>query len=214
MIRNCNRLSLLCAALFSVSAVHAADWYFGIGAGVSTYDAFGDFSDTEQDVNELDDFPGIDASFDVDDSDTAVKLFAGFPLTSSFGVEFAYVDLGETSVNFTLESDGTFFSPGSTEVSGSASIDGLSAGLIGNLPLSDTVSLNGRAGVYLWDAEGDFSAQDTTGIFDDFSDSVSDDGNDVYYGIGLDIGWFGLFYEIYDIDGDDVDLLGVSAKFN
>jgi OmpA-OmpF porin, OOP family len=43
----------------------------------------------------VNDIPGVTASFDMEDSDTAVKLFAGFNFNPNFAVEFGYVDLGE-----------------------------------------------------------------------------------------------------------------------
>ena len=46
-----------------------------------------------------------------------------------------------------------------------------------------------------------------------FSGSDSGDGNDIFYGLALNIGWFELFYDTYDIDGDDIDFIGVSARF-
>jgi hypothetical protein len=95
---------------------------------------------------------------------------------------------------------------------GSGSVNGFNAGVRGRLPLSERVSINGGAGLYAWKIKSKFEVRDTTGFF--FSnDSDSDDGVDAYYGAGLDIGWFGVFYEIYDIDGSDIDFAGVAAKF-
>lgn len=213
MIKNCSKWVLAFSLLFTASAAYAEGWYFGLGLGTSSYDLPGDFSEIEGLTNEINSFPGIDASFEMEDSDTALKLFGGFDLNSRLGFQFGYVDLGEVSFDFSLASDGTSFPPGTTEVSTTLNVEGLSAGVIGNLALSDSISLNGQVGLYLWDGEGEFISQDTTGFFDNSSDSVSDDGSDAYYGIGMDIGWFSLFYEIYDVDGDDVDLAGIAAKF-
>jgi hypothetical protein len=213
MIRDCYKPVLLCAALLGAPVVKAEDWYVGLGFGSSTYEFADDLEDMGGLADEMDDYPGIDASFDSEDGDTAVKIFAGMPLNHIFTFEFGYVDLGETTADFSLDSDGSLLPAGSTRVSSVISIDGFNAGLIASLPLSDSASINGRAGVYLWNAEGQFESEDSTGFFENISESVSDDGNDAYYGAGLNAGWFDFFYEIYDIDGEDVDFLGISAKY-
>jgi hypothetical protein len=215
MIKTCSKLILAFSALFSMSAVRC-EWYAGVAAGISSFDTPGDleaiFSDLDQLTDMLDAAPGVDASFEFEDEDTAVKIFAGNRINSNLAFEFGYVDLGETTADFSLVSDGTSFPSGTTTAISAISVDGFNAGVVGILPLSDSASLNGRAGIYLWDGEAEFVAEDTTGDFTNEAFSGSDDGNDVYYGLGLDIGWFGFFYETYDIDGDDVNLIGVSAR--
>jgi hypothetical protein len=117
------------------------------------------------------------------------------------------------SADFSLTDNGSFTGePGSLVFSGGATVFLVSVpGLSGKLPLSDSVSLSARAGAYFWELDSKFAFQDT--IEGNFSGSESDDGQDIYYGLGLDIGWFGLFYEVYDIDDEDVDFLGVSPSF-
>lgn len=216
MFRIVSKMFLAFTVLFGVPAAHG-EWYIGIAAGVSTYDLPGDIEETFGELDELtgmiDSIPGIDASFEVEDEDTAFKIFARNEISDNLGIEFGYVDLGETAADFSLVSDGTSSAAGTTSISSAISVNGFNAGVVGMLPLSGSVSLNGRAGLYLWNIEAEFSAEDTTGDFYNESFSDSDDGNDIYYGLGLDIGWLSLFYEIYEIDGDDVDLAGLAVKF-
>ncbi|HEX5057223.1 MAG TPA: outer membrane beta-barrel protein [Gammaproteobacteria bacterium] len=217
MVSNFSKCLLIFVVLSNMPAAYCHGWYIGIGAGISTYDLPNDLestlNDLDQATSDLNDL-GVDASFDADDSDTAAKIFGGFNINPYFGIEFGYIDLGETTADFSLDSDGNLFPSGETRVGSSFSVDGFNAGVVGSLPFSDLISLNGRAGVYFWNSKSEFSARDTTGAFFNDSFSESDNGNDIYYGVGLDIGWFGLFYEIYDIDGDDINLAGISAKFS
>jgi hypothetical protein len=216
MIKTYSIFALVFLALFNMSAAHC-EWYVGAGAGVSTYDFPRElrqiFGDLEAATDELNRLPGVDASFDFEDGDTGVMIFAGNHLSETLAVEFGYIDLGETTTDFVMVSDGTSFPPGTTTVSSVISADGFNAGVAGNLPLSDSASLNGRVGVYLWNAEAEFSAVDTTGELSNEGFAESDSGNDIYYGIGLDVGWFGLSYEVYDVDGQDVDFVGISATY-
>jgi OmpA-OmpF porin, OOP family len=212
MTKNQSRLILAFVFTFGAPVAYSDGWYFGLGLGTSSYDLPGELNDLKGLINSVNDIPGVTASFDIEDSDTAVKLFSGFNINSNFAVEFGYVDLGEISADFSLTDDGSFTGePGSLVFSGADSVSGFSAGLVGRLPLSGSVSVSARVGAYFWELDSKFAFEDT--IEGSFSGSESDDGQDIYYGLGLDIGWFGLFYEVYDIDGEDVDFLGVSASF-
>lgn len=214
MIKNSSKLVLFFVFCCNVSAGYCQGWHIGIGLGTASYDMPDEVNDLEEVVGFLGDIPGIDASFEADDSDTAVKIFAGTPINESFGVELGYVDLGEISLDFSLIDDGSSTGdPSTTIISGADSVAGFSAGLVGSIPVSDSVSLNGRLGIYFWQLDSEAAIEDTTGAFDNLRDSSSDNGNDAYYGLGLDIGWLGLFYEVYDVDGEDVDFLGISASF-
>ena len=101
----------LAFSVFSTMSTAHCEWYLGFGAGVSSYDLPSDleeiFGGLDELTSEIDDLPGVDASFEFDDEDTAFKVFAGIPLNQNFAVEFGYVDLGETTTEFSLESDGT-----------------------------------------------------------------------------------------------------------
>src|SRR5688572_10676070 len=194
MIKKYIKSGLLLAALFNVSATYSLDWYVGIAAGSASYDVPQDFRELDALTEEANSFPGIEASFDTDDSDTAIKVFGGFNVNPNFGVEVGYVDLGEMANEFSLESDGSDFPPGVASVVGSTSVYGFNGGVVGSLPFSDSVSLSGRAGAYFWFWEDEFVATDTTGLFFNDADSEEDEGADIYYGVALDISWFSLFY--------------------
>ncbi|MEQ1802960.1 MAG: outer membrane beta-barrel protein [Gammaproteobacteria bacterium] len=126
-------------------------------------------------------------SFDADD--TAYKLIGGYnfgivPLVD-LSAEIEYVDFGSPA-------------DGSAEVDGNAiaafGLAGVNLGPVG---------LFGKAGAFTWDADAS-----------DGTNSVSDDGTDMAYGIGarFHIGSFQIRaeYEIFDVDIADVDLLSAS----
>lgn len=128
------------------------------------------------------------------DEGTSMKLFLGYSFSPNGAFEFAYVDTGEG------EEDTPF---GDFEVS----TDGFEISAVGFLPVNQSVSFLGRLGLYNWDAEAELGGA-----------SGSDSGTDLTYGFGVQ---FELSkaaalrgeYQVYDIDGDDIDNIGVSVLF-
>lgn len=221
MLENFLKLITLTAIFLNVPVVCAQGWYIGVGTGTSSFD-FTDDDDQEivdmlQDIpGQLGSIPGVDASFSYDDEDTGVKLFAGINVNKNLAVEFGYTDLGGIKLDLSLIDDGSFtMDPSTTYISVRASVDGFHGTVIGKLPISELISLNGRIGLYLWEMDSTLSIQDSTNSFVNGSESYLDDreGEDLFYGIGLDIGWFGISYEIYKVDDFDIDYLGISATY-
>ena len=131
-----------------------------------------------------------------DDEDTGLKLFGGYKFNPNFAVEGAWIDLGEVSA-----------SAGGGTVT--AEVDGIQVAAVGMIPINPQFGVFGKVGLFLWD--GTISA---TGL-----GSVSDDGNDIMFGAGVNwnIGQkLGLRaeWERFDIDGDDIDFLSVGVQFN
>ena len=83
-----------------------------------------------------------DVDLNIDDSDAAWKLFAGYHFLQFFAVEGGYRDLG------TLESDGAKIKPTGWDVAGLAGI-----------PLGP-VYLFGKLGLIRWDADTNFANDD------------------------------------------------------
>ena len=128
----------------------------------------------------------------IDASDSAYKLFGGYnigfiPLVD-FAVEASYVDFGKPST-----------SVGSVETTGlnAFGLAGLSFGPFG---------VFAKAGVLSWDSDA------TIGTL-----STSESGSDPAYGLGarFAIGSISVRaeYEVYDLDGTDLDMLSVSGVF-
>ena len=138
------------------------------------------------------------APANIDDEDNGYTMGVGVRMGPNVSIEGGYVDLGEVSggngVNsLSIETSGAF------------------AGLGLFIPLQPGFELTGRAGLIAWDA-------DAKVVMAGVSSSESDDGTDLYFGIGaafqvsrelhLTVG-----FDRYDIDDTDVDMLSLGAKF-
>ena len=116
----------------------------------------------------------INGNQSVDGKDTAWKIFGGYMFNRHFGLEVAYVDLGEVSYS------GTFTDPDGTVpvTGGKVEVAGVNLSAIGAVPVTEQFSVFGKLGFLFWDAE----ANDTT---DGQPFSAQDDGADLSFGVGL-----------------------------
>lgn len=101
-----------------------------------------------------------------DGKDTGFKVFGGYMFNQYFGVEGAYVDLGEASYN------GTFF--GQPATGGRVEITGFNVAALGSYPVTPEFSVFGKIGLFIWDAE----ASDSIGL-------AKADGSDISFGLGV-----------------------------
>lgn len=146
----------------------------------------------------LDNVPGVST----DEEDVFFSIGAGYSFNKMFAIEAGYVDLGEAEVSNTA-----------TGATASIGADGFYFGPRLTLEITPQFEAYGRVGMFAWDAE----AKNSLG------DSASDDGTDVYFGIGaaykisdkVSIGaeWTRYAYED-DVDDFDVDTFGAKLKFN
>lgn len=135
----------------------------------------------------------------VDSKDNAFKVFGGYMFNRHFGVEGAYVDLGEVSYS------GSF---GSAAVNGGkVETTGFNVAALGSYPVTEAFSVFGKIGLFIWEAE----ASDTTGGVP-FSQKT--DGTDISFGLGLNyqftrnLGVRGE-WERFKLDEADADLISV-----
>jgi hypothetical protein len=143
-------LVLACSAQMSL-----ARGYVGVGFGSTTHDQEG-FKD-----------------------DSGVKFGGGVEINDNFSFEAGYTDLGE----FKAES-GLFQSfPGIGGLTGSSAsieITGVEFSALGVAPINDKLSIYGRLGIYMWDADINVSVAGFG------SATVSDDGSDPVIGFGME----------------------------
>jgi OOP family OmpA-OmpF porin len=111
-------------------------WYVGIGAG----QARSGYSDSDA-ISNLD-----YVTVNVDNKDTAYKLFGGYRFDRSLGVEFGYEDLGKTDI-----SGSDFSGPLADKLTAKA----VSLQAVGIWPLASSFSLFGKAGVAV--AKGEYT---------------------------------------------------------
>ena len=189
--------SLLIALMFALTTqVHAEGMYVGLSGGQADYDtAVTQLTGTAQ----------------LDDEDTAYKLFAGYRASNNFGVEFHYADLGEVSLSG--NTGDTFIRGNGSALAfivdgGKVAQEAKSYGVAATyaLPLNDSFSLLGKIGFHRWDIEN----------------SSDEDGTEPFYGIGAsyqvndNIALQAEFerLQIDSIDVDDIDLLSVGLAFH
>jgi len=143
-----------------------------------------------------------ESDFDIpgfNDSATGYKVFGGYQFNDNFAAEVGYLDSGdakETAGAASLEVDAT----------------GVTASIVGSLPLGDMFSVYGRLGAIFWDAEVEFD--DGAGTITEASDS----GEDLYYGVGgaMNLGASAalrLEYEVADISDLEVSMISLSVLY-
>ena len=135
------------------------DWYAGIAIGQAKVDTL----DCD-----------LDISCSSDDSDTSLKVYGGYQFNANGAVEFGYVDLGEATINGTDSFLGT--------TAASFETDGFNVALTGFLPVSNNIAVTGKFGLFFWNLD--------VGLNTSFlgSSSLSEDGSDLMYGIGVQFG--------------------------
>ena len=187
-------LIALFAALAFAPLTATADSGFYVGGSVGGATVEVDFGDTG-----IPDFPT-----EIDEDDTAYKLFAGYKFDLpgiDLGIEGGYVDFGKpdfgvevADVAVDVELDPTGFNLWG--------IAGIEAG---------PIDLFAKLGYIFWDLEASVPGT---------SVNESDDGSDIGYGLGVGFGLGPLQlrgeYEIYDIDDADLSMvsLGIAYQFN
>lgn len=187
-------LIALSAALAFAPLTATADSGFYVGGSVGGATIEVDFGDTG-----IPDFPA-----EIDEDDTAYKLFAGYKFDLpgiDLGIEGGYVDFGKpdfgvevADVAVDVELDPTGFNLWG--------IAGIEAG---------PIDLFAKLGYIFWDLEASVPGT---------SVDESDDGSDIGYGVGVGFGLGPLQlrgeYEIYDIDDADLSMvsLGIAYQFN
>lgn len=141
------------------------------------------------------DFPVPNLPSSIDEDDTAYKLFAGYRFdlpAIDLGVEAGYVNFGEPEVDILGEE--LVLDPTGINLWGIASLD---AGVI---------DVFAKLGYIMWDVEAEI-----------LGESVSDDGSDIGYGVGLSFGLGPVDirgeYELYDIEDADVSMLSLGIVF-
>ena len=146
---------------------------------------------------------GLITAGTVDGKDTAWKIFGGYMFNRHFGVEGAYVNLGEASYS------GNFF--GSPVTGGKVEVTGFNVAALGSYPINEQFSVFGKIGLFLWDAE----ASDTTG---GVPFSAKEDGTDLSFGVGLGYNFtrnlgVRLEWEMFDAADADATLLSIGIAW-
>lgn len=119
-------------------------WYIGTGIGQSRATIDRDRLQRSLSAN-----GATVTAFTVDEKDVGYKLFVGKQLNRYFAVEGGYFDLGKFSFASTTSQNGV--------LKGEAGFRGVNLDLIGQIPLSQRISVLGRVGMNYAEAKTDFS---------------------------------------------------------
>jgi OOP family OmpA-OmpF porin len=171
-------LSIALTGLLGLLAIPAFAADNGFYLGASVGQTQLEIDELGEDI-ESGDFSGDDMSY---------KIFAGFRFITFLGVEGSYRDFGAPE-DEVAELDGTV----------TADLTGYDVAAVGYLPLG-IADIFAKAGMAAWDAELSLDAGDLSG-------SVTDDGEDPFYGLGFQLRFksFAVRAEIeyFDVEGID-----------
>jgi len=170
----------LSIALFcSGMSLAIAEPYVGVSLGF----AGSDFCDS------------VDTYYDCDGSGVGAKLFGGYKIAPRFGLEVA-----------SIGSAGMSISDSWNQVD--LTISGLNMSGVYFHPVSDTVNLTAKAGMFLWEAEASIGSY-----------SATVDGSDLSFGFGADFKVSDAFtlraeLDMFSLDGDSLTLLTAGAMWS
>ncbi|MBL4900779.1 MAG: OmpA family protein [Colwellia sp.] len=182
-------------------------WYIGGELGHAQTDI------SQSDIDTFYDKTGFDAnSIDVDDSDLAFSLMAGYQFNTYWAVEGAYIDLGERRVDFTGRAEDLDDFYDNVEHVYPQSGDGLSIAVVGSWVISEDFKLSGKLGYWRW--EGDYTTYDTNGGVG--SDSIK--GNDLWFGAELNYRLSErmqvyLTAQRFSLDRDENNVFGLGVRY-
>ncbi|MDN3653788.1 outer membrane beta-barrel protein [Thalassotalea ponticola] len=162
-----------------------------------------------------------------DDSDTSFKAIVGYKYNQYLGLEGGYLSLGELKFS-ELYSLAIPSYPGvpietfDNQISGSLEVDGYILNAVVSYPVLDKFSLYAKAGVFMWDTDFNSTLNQISNNPEipsqSYSLSDSNDGSDLFYGAGVSYEWnrisLRVEYELFDVDGDEVDSLSIGATYN
>jgi len=198
------RFTVVLATVFAISCLAStpllAEGYVGFSYGESSAD-----------MNQSDIDDGSLSDFTSDDTDNAWKAFGGWHM-KWVGVEAAWQDLGQFEIGAESDGSGSIYESG--PVRRTLEARGLSAELLGRIPLGKVIAIFGKVGALWWDSE-----MLTTGGIVRVNQDQS--GLDLMYGAGVDIIIkkisLRLEYERFDkISSADtsIDFASVGVMFN
>ncbi|MFL0810703.1 MAG: porin family protein [Agarilytica sp.] len=142
----------------------------------------------------------IDGGREISGSDLSIGVRGAFNVNENFALEASHFIYGEATESY-VDSFGD-------DIDESVETMALRLGVKGSIPLGDVVSLNGRAGLSMWDYEYEYRDS----FFDGLVFKADDNGVDLYYGMGIQFNLnekFTLAAE-YDITEMGVKIEGVS----
>jgi opacity protein-like surface antigen len=222
-------LATILATLVAMPAVVTAGPYFGVGIGGARFEAdlgtIGLFPDPilandpgDPDDDTPNDIEVFGRNPDLTSTDVAFSFLAGWQFGKYFGVEVSYTDFGDARNAFLLPDScvvGDLGGCQSREWTAEVRLDGVSAFVVGTLPLGESIDAFARVGAIAWDAELFAYEKNKTvlpgppvGVRND-PVSFEEDGTDLAAGLGVNLKTDSPFsiradFTYYDIDNTDL----------
>ncbi|MBN1379202.1 MAG: hypothetical protein JXA04_08190 [Gammaproteobacteria bacterium] len=194
------------------TSVYAEGLYIGAGIGKTSLDAIEDIDALKDFADEIENDPDFTSSSSFEDGENAKKVFLGYEMSDNFALEGGLLDMGDV-LNFQLEALDTGGGPiGDVAINTTSSLDGSYLSAIGKISVLGLLSLQGKVGTYMWESESSINIVGNVPGAGAGTGTVSNDGTDVFYGIGVNIAFVTVEYEVYDIEGEDVNYLGASIS--
>jgi len=156
LLRSLSATVLILGLAATPAKAQAAEWYGGASVGQSK----------AKDI-----VCDLDITCSSDDTDTGWKIYGGYQFNPNGAIEFGYVDLGKATFSGTDSFLGV--------TSASFETSGLTAALVGTMPVGQNVGLMGKLGLFHWNLDVNASSS----VFGSGSESAS--GTDLTFGLGL-----------------------------
>ncbi len=200
------KLAGLLIGLLSCSTAAAENWVIGANLGVAKGDNVGSPLNNQLIAN------GINASVSSsDDTRSAWQLFGAYQYTAAFGVELAYVDLGDVDMNFTGNASSIDAFMTSLNDVPPETAEGFRLSATWHYELAEKFQLQGKLGVFRWDSEFTYNGDSVVKKF-------KSSGNDISFGAVLEYTLTGnisanLAWDYYDIDSENVNLFSLGFSY-
>ena len=158
---------------------------------------------------------GLNATATTDDSIRIVwQLYGGYDFTARWGAELSYLDLGKVETTFTGTSVDieTFLT--SAEDIHPQTAQGWLISMVHYFPIDSSTRVKARLGMYDWEADYTLEGGNA-------KKSVTQNGSDISFGIGMEMGawrrknqWIGhLKWDRYSVEQKDFSVIGVGFSF-
>jgi hypothetical protein len=203
-------LILILVSLLAHPASSFADMYFGATVGQS--------SSEKMSTSGLSyfNYTNIDTESS-DTSDTAFSIFAGYDFKiydNDFAVEVGWVDFGKNS----LSASGQDFLPGGTGRRAATVVketNAITLSMVGKKKVVKDLFAFGKLGLSAWDASSKFrgTVTDSSGnLSGSTSQTSSDNGYDVFLGVGVGYGNVMIQFERYRMNESDINYISLGFK--
>ena len=182
-------------------------WYLGADVGIAKTDV------GRREVERFFEQSQLDADVvDVDDQGNAWSAFVGYQFNTYFALELGYLDLGESSVDFTGQTADLDAFYDNVEHIYPQSAEGATINVVASYPLSERFKVSGKLGYFDW--RGDYQTRESgQGVG---QDSVSD--HDIWYGVELNYrvanNWQAyLGFSQVNLSRDDNDVFNLGVRY-